>query len=195
MGVDCLQARTVAECCDSQLSEFRRILASSFFARIVDTMPFRVFLSYSLDPAEMALAWRLQTLAAAHGIEMYVPHHGTAKTASVAATVQQAIDGADCVLAIITTAATQMVQNELDYALKHQKLVIPIVRTDLAGHPVLSRFPRLFTFSPWDNPGTVETQIVEFLKEQQLTKEKQQTIGALAALGLGLLVLFSLDKE
>jgi hypothetical protein len=30
-------------------------------------------LSYSLDPTEMALAWRLQTLAAAHGIEMYVP--------------------------------------------------------------------------------------------------------------------------
>ena len=24
-------------------------------------------------PAETALAWRLQTLAAAHGIEMYVP--------------------------------------------------------------------------------------------------------------------------
>jgi hypothetical protein len=36
---------------------------------------------------------------------------------------------------------------------------------------------------------------VEFLKEQQLTKDKQQTIGALTALGLGLLVLFSLTKE
>jgi hypothetical protein len=36
---------------------------------------------------------------------------------------------------------------------------------------------------------------VEFLKEQKLTKDKQQTIGALAAVGLGLLVLFSLNKE
>jgi hypothetical protein len=36
---------------------------------------------------------------------------------------------------------------------------------------------------------------VEFLKDKQLTKDKQQTIGALAALGLGLLVLFSLNKE
>jgi hypothetical protein len=69
------------------------------------------------------------------------------------------------------------------------------VRTDLAGHPLLVRFPRVFTFSPWDNPGAVETQIVEFLKEQKLTKDKQQTIGALAAVGLGLLVLFSLNKE
>lgn len=158
-------------------------------------MAFRVFLSYSLDPTEMALAWRLQTLAAAHGIEMYVPQHGNGTTAAGAVAVQQALDRADCVLAIITTAANQMVQDELDYALEQRKLVIPIVRTDLAGNPVLARFPRVFTFSPWDNPGTVETQIVEFLKEHQLTKAKQQTIGALAALGLGLIVLFSLNKE
>jgi nucleoside 2-deoxyribosyltransferase len=158
-------------------------------------MGFRVFLSYSLDPAEMALAWRLQTLAAAHGIEMYVPQHAVSGNGPVTATVQQAIDRADCVLAIITTAATPMVQNELGYALERRKLVIPIVRTDLAGHPILGWFPRVFTFSAWDNPGTVETQIVEFLKEQQLTKDKQQTISALAALGLGLLVLFALGRE
>ena len=158
-------------------------------------MPFRVFLSYSLDPAEMALAWRLQTLAAAHGIEMYVPRHGNGSAPSGTAPVQQAIDRADCVLAIITAAASQMVQHELSYALERKKIVIPIVRADLAGHPLLAGFQRVFTFSPWDNPGTVESQIVEFLKEQQLTKEKQRTIGALAALGLGLLVLFSLNKE
>jgi hypothetical protein len=88
-----------------------------------------------------------------------------------------------------------MVQHDLRYALKHQKLVIPIVRTDLAGHPLLAGFPRVFTFSPWDNPGPVESQIVEFLKERKLTKDNQQTIGALTALGLGLLVLFSLNRE
>jgi TIR domain len=162
---------------------------------MIETMPFRVFLSYSLDPAQMALAWRLQTLAAAHGIEMYVPQPGNGGPASGAVTVQAAIDRADCVLAIITTPASQTVQHELHYALKHQKLVIPIVRTDLAGHPLLAGFPRVFTFSPWDNPGPVESQIVEFLKEQKLTKDNQQTIGALTALGLGLLVLFSLNKE
>jgi hypothetical protein len=158
-------------------------------------MAFRVFLSYSLDPADMALAWRLQTLAAAHGIEMYVPQHGTGVAAPGSVTIEEAIDRADCVLAIITTAANQMVQHDLRYALERRKLVIPIVRTDLASHPLLAQFPRVFTFSPWDNPGAVETQIVEFLKEHQLTKAKQQTIGALAALGLGLIVLFSLNKE
>ena len=57
-------------------------------------MAFRVFLSYSLDPAEMALAWRLQTLAAAHGIEMYVPQHTAGMNAQATTTIQQAIDSA-----------------------------------------------------------------------------------------------------
>jgi hypothetical protein len=126
---------------------------------------------------------------------MYVPQHGADVAAPRTATVQQAIDRADCVLAIITAAANQMVQNEPGYALERGKLVVPIVRTDLAGYSFLAGFPRVFTFSPWDNPGTVEAQIVEFLKEQQLNKGNQQTMGALAALGLGLIVLFALNKD
>jgi hypothetical protein len=39
-------------------------------------MAFRVYLSHSLDPTEAALAWRMQTLATAHGIEMFVPNYG-----------------------------------------------------------------------------------------------------------------------
>ena len=112
-----------------------------------------------------------------------------------AVSIQSAIDRADCVLAIITTAATPNVQNELRYALEKHKLVIPIVRFDVQSHPLLAQFPRVFTFSPWDNPGNIETQIVEFLKEQQVTKDKLQAIGALAAVGLGLLVLFSLSNK
>lgn len=158
-------------------------------------MAFRVFLSHSLDASEIALAWRLQTLAAAHGIEMYVPPNGAASSPSASESVQQAIDRADCVLAIITTLPSPTVQHELRYALDRGTLVIPIVRADLVGQLLPARFPRVFTFAPSENPGAVETQIVEFLKDQRLTKEKQQTIGALAALGLGLLVLFSLEKE
>jgi hypothetical protein len=70
---------------------------------------------------------------------MYVPQHGNGIAAPGAATVQHAIDRADCVLAIITAAASEMVQNELSYALDRRKLVIPIVRTDLAGHLFLSQ--------------------------------------------------------
>ena len=109
--------------------------------------------------------------------------------------IHNAIDRSDCVLAILNTAASPSVQQELRYALERRKVVIPIVRSDLVDQSLLAQFPRVFTFSPWDNPGKVENDIVEFLKQQQLTKEKQQVIGALAALGLGLLVLFALNKE
>ncbi len=81
-------------------------------------MAFRVYLSHSLDPAESALAWRLQTLATAHGIEMYVPNYGLAP-APGAVSIQSAIDRADCVLAIITTAANPNVQNERRRHLDH----------------------------------------------------------------------------
>jgi nucleoside 2-deoxyribosyltransferase len=160
-------------------------------------MAFRVFLSYSLDPSDQALAWRLQTLAAAHGIEMYVPQYG-ATSLSRAATlmIQNAIDRSDCVLAIITARANSNVQNELRYALAKQKLVIPIVHSDFAKHPLLAKFHPVFTFSERDDPGKAETKIVEFLKgQQQLSAEKQRALGALAALGLGLLVLFALSEK
>jgi hypothetical protein len=154
-------------------------------------MAFRVYLSHSLEQAESPLAWRLQTLATTHGIEMFVPNYGLPPGA---VSIESAIDRADCVLAIITTAASASVQRELRYAIEKRKLVIPIVRTDLQG-PLIAQFPRVFTFSPWDNPGNVETQIVDFLKERQVAKDKQQAIGALASVGLGLLVLLSLSHQ
>jgi hypothetical protein len=161
-------------------------------------MAFRVFLSYSLDPAEQALAWRLQTLAAAHGIEMYVPRRDSAtspRARTVPGEVQNAIDRSDCVLAILTSQANLFVQREMKHALAKKKLVIPIVHSDLAGHPLLTQFPRVFTFSPWDNPGKLEADIGKFLGEQRLSKEKTQAIGALVALGIGLLLLFSLSEK
>jgi hypothetical protein len=164
---------------------------------MVSAMAFRVFLSYSLDPSEQALAWRLQTLAAAHGIEMYVPQYRvTSLSRAATLTIESAIDRSDCVLAIITAKANSNVQNQLKHALARQKLVIPIVHSEFAKHPLLAKFDPVFAFSERDNPGKVESDIVEFLKRQeQLSKEKQQALGALAALGLGLLVLFALSEK
>jgi hypothetical protein len=158
-------------------------------------MALRVFLCHSLDPAEQALAWRLQTLAAAHGIEMYVPLRGIASRALPSVAVRAAIDRSDCVLAIINAKTDARVQGELKHALSKRKLIIPIVRSDLAGDPLVAQFPRVFAFSAWGNPGEVEGQIVEFLQKRKIDKEKKQAIGALVALGLGMLVLFALSEK
>jgi hypothetical protein len=99
------------------------------------------------------------------------------------------------VLAIITAEANGSVQKELNYALAKRKLVIPIVHSGVATHPLLEQFPRVFTFSPWENPGKVEGEVVEFLKAQRLSKEKRQAAGALVAAGLALLLLFALAEK
>jgi nucleoside 2-deoxyribosyltransferase len=160
-------------------------------------MAFKVFLSYSLDPTEEALAWRLQTLAAAHGVEMYVPRHGNSpsRQKALASESMNAIDRSDCVLAIITGKTDQAIEGELRYALTQHKPVVPIVRLDLAGTALLAQFPKVFTFSPGDNPGELETGVVEFLKRQKLSKDKQQAMGALVAVGVGLLLLYSLSEK
>lgn len=157
-------------------------------------MAFRVFLSHSLDPAEQALAWRLQTLAAAHGIEVFVPQRGSALSSSALVALHNAIDRSDCVLAIIISKADASVRKELQYALAQGKPVIPIVHSDFANHPWLAQFPR-FIFSPSDNPGKVEGQVVEYLKQQHFSKENRQAVGALVALGIGLLLLSALSEK
>lgn len=161
-------------------------------------MAFKVFLSYSLDPTEQALAWRLQTLAAAHGIEMFVPAHGLTHPIHAghsAEAIQTAIVQSDCVLAIITARADAKVIEELRYAVANRKLVIPIVRAELANHPWIAQFPKTFIFSAGYSPGKVEDEIVHFLNQQKVSKDKQQAIAGLAALGIGLLLLFSLSEK
>lgn len=160
-------------------------------------MPFKVFLTHSLDPSEEGLAWRLQTLAAAYGIQMYVPrrNHPPNRKTDLAASAVKEIDRSDCVLAIITGHADETVEAELKHARDRQKPIIPIVRSDLADNPLLTQFRPVFIFSPGDYPGKLETEVMEFLKRQQLSKEKQQAIGALVAVGVGLLFLYSLSEK
>jgi hypothetical protein len=160
-------------------------------------MAFKVFLTYSLDPSDEGLAWRLQTLAAAYGIEMSVPRRDQlpVRATALRSTAFREIDRSDCVLAIITGRADQFVEAELKHAQERRKPIVPIVRSDLAGSPLLSQFQPVFIFSPGEYPGKLETEVVEFLKQQQLSKEKTQAIGALVAVGVGLLFLYSLSEK
>jgi hypothetical protein len=59
---------------------------------------------------------------------------------------------------------------------------------------LVRKFSRVFEFSPW-NTGEVETQVVDFLKSQRLKEENQQAVGALVAIGLGLLLLLALAEK
>jgi hypothetical protein len=155
-------------------------------------MPFKVFLSYGTSPDEQVAAWRLQTLATAYGMHVYVPNRNGSGE-SVASQVRRNIDQSDCVLAIITGNIGPAVAEELNYALKMGKLIVPVVRQGLNVPPAL-RSLRVFHFSPW-NTGDVEAEVFKFLQEQKFGKEKQQALAALLAVGLGIFLLAALSKN
>ena len=164
-------------------------------------MDFKVFLSYSAAPDEQALVWRLQTLATAEGIEMYVPPRPESrspltKNAPIPPSViRKQIDSCDCVLAILASGLNQQVQQELSYALGKGKIIIPIVAEETPHASFFSRFPVVFYFSPWSNVGEIESKVVEFLKQQVRNKAQRQALGALVGIGLGLLLLSAAAKK
>ncbi len=160
-------------------------------------MPFKVFLSYGSDPDEQVTAWRLQTLATSHGIQVFVPQRREplSRRSALPAEVRQQIDQSTCVLAIIARGVDAAVEGELTYALSKGKLVVPILQEGIPMPAFLKKF-RTFRFAPW-NPAEVEAEVVEFLKTQKkkISEDNQQAVGALIAIGLGLFVLLSLAKK
>jgi nucleoside 2-deoxyribosyltransferase len=166
-------------------------------------MAFKVFLSYSTDPDEHAIVWRLQTLAASHGIQVFVPQRAGAKARTprrnaplLSDDVRSAIENSDCVLAIITSRTGPAVEKELNYALGQRKLIIPVVEQGVHEDSFLSRFERVFMFSRSNgDPGRLESEVLDFLRQQKLNKENRQAVGALVAIGTGLLLLSALAKE
>jgi nucleoside 2-deoxyribosyltransferase len=161
-------------------------------------MAFKVFLSHSTAPEEQALVWRLQTLATAHGLHVIVPQRAPASTRKqsfISEAVRSAIDQSDCVLAIITTRTPPAVQQELSYAMGKVKLIIPLVEAAVANQQIVRSFDRVFLFSHDEYPGKVENKVVQFLNEQRISKENRQALGALIAIGLGMLLLQSVGKE
>ena len=168
----------------------------------------RVFLSYSLGPGAQALAWRLQTLAAAHGIRVDVPRRKTYQIS------QAEYDGAhkqdlgkmaraDCVLLIVAADNQQArlaIRDEVNQALGRKKLIIPIVKEGLehrhAARGVLEEASvPTFILSLKDGPGSVEGEIAQYLKSGGLAEAKQRAVQALVAIALGLVSLTSLAEK
>ena len=176
---------------------------------IADAMALRVFLSYSLNPEEGALPWRLQTLATAYGVGMYVPRRKTyqlsqARYSAADKEDRAAMDRSDCVLAIITADDAQArgaIRDELGRA-AGRKLIVPVVQEGYEGLPILKDLREkasvpAFVFSLQDGAGKVESAVVRYLKAQRLiklSKEDKQAIAALVEVVMGLLSLTSLAQ-
>lgn len=162
-------------------------------------MAFKVFLSYRNGPEEQLVVFRLQTLAAAYGIHVFVPpRNGLQRSPArqsrpLSEDVQRMIDQSDCVLAIMTGVPGRALQAELTYASAKGKTILPVLRADMEPPAFLGGMP-VFRFSPND-PSGVETKVVEFLRQQQFSKQQSQAMGALVAIGLGLFLLAAFSEK
>lgn len=157
-------------------------------------MAFKVFLSYSTDLEDQVIVWRLQTLAAAHGIHLAVPSRSP-RGVLLPDDDRRSIDQADCVLAILTSRTGPAVQKELNYALGKSMIIIPIAQRESVRPSDLKNFHPVFWFSAWEDPGNVVGPVVNFLKQQAVAKEQRQAVGALVAIGIGMFMLAAASKE
>ncbi len=156
-------------------------------------MAFKVFLISGTDPNEQVAAWRLQTLATAYGMHVSVPNRNGSQTGGIVDQVRRAIDQSDCVLAIITENMGPVVAHELNYALSRGKIIVPVVREGIAVPPALKKLP-IFYFSPW-NSAQAESEVLEFLKKQKVSKENLQSMAAFILAGLGVFLLAALSEK
>lgn len=151
---------------------------------------YRVFLSYNTQD-EMTVVWRLQTLAAASGLHLDVPSPTQRANSSA---IRKMIDDADSVIVFLTAKPTAQVNEELAYALKRKRPVIPIVERGTtstsieallqhSGVPVFELDARY----PWQ----MERQLADYLAKQKIDKDARNAILALAGAFIG---LFLLDK-
>jgi hypothetical protein len=169
-------------------------------------MALRVFLSHSVGVEEQALAWRWQTLAAAHGIQVYVPrrlHHEVPQTyAKAKEEVRREIERSDCVLVLITnlsSATRRALEDELYRALALKKLGIPIVEEDLKDDKLVRSLVKSgvssFFFPPGGKRGRRREEVARLLERHNISKEKRQAIGGLVALADGLLTLNAVSNK
>jgi len=151
---------------------------------------YRVFLSYN-TPDEMAVVWRLQTLAAASGLHVDVPNAPQRQDWGAVANM---IDNADSVIVFLTQKATPQVERELTYALNKKRPVIPIVERGITTTPIKSLLQHsnvpVFELDP-RNPWQMENQVATYLQKQRYGKDTKNAILALAGTFVG---LFLLDK-
>ncbi len=100
-----------------------------------------LFLSYNLSRTDMV--GRLQTLAAAHGITVYVPHPEDRRGDRISSSASQMIDASTLVIALCTKQLSSKVLQEVQYARDKNKPVLLIVEKGIEVPHSLREFPAL----------------------------------------------------
>jgi TIR domain len=138
--------------------------------------------------------------AALQGIKPYLAEHDVRAGESLAEKVEAAIDASAAVVVMITdhSVNSQYVQQEIGYARKAKKLIIPIVQTGISGDQLGMLQGIEYISFDFDNPHEGHAQLTAALRklaEKHAAKRasKEQELVLAAALACLLLLLITLD--
>lgn len=154
-------------------------------------MAFRVFLSHSTT--DMDIVYDLYRWLLSEGLEAYVAEFYPQPGIPLPSKVTGAIDICDCFIALLTADGTrsEFVNQEIGYALKAGKLIVPIVEEGIVKPKGFLRDVEYIPFSRYD-PTDAISRVAYFLRERAVRKEEEErnkAILGIAAFVLGLLGL------
>lgn len=150
-------------------------------------MTFQVFVSHSTK--DFDIVNELAKWLESKGVVVHVAESQIQAGKAVSRKVSGLIESSDCVLAILTIggARSEWVNQEIGYAMRAGKLVVPLVEEGVE----VKGFLESLEYIPFDrrNPYDAVTRAVEYLRTLAIRKEEEER-GRLV-LG-GLLLLFGL---
>ncbi len=160
----------------------------------------RIFLSYNVSRSDMVVLWRLQTLAAAHGIALFIPHPQDRRGDRVSGRVAQMIQSSMLVVVLCTQPELgQRVKREVEYAVQIGKPVLFVLEKRVTLPREWEALPTIRFDPRRDPPGQLEQRVIDHLVKQGkrfgLGKKQASALGLLLGIGMALLVLYLLTKE
>jgi hypothetical protein len=143
---------------------------------------------------DQLVALRLQTLAAVYGLTVYVPPATTRQTLEprLSKEVEDRLKESDVILAVMMHNPAASALSEMNWALAHGRLLIPIVSPSVSPE-YFAAFQQHFVLN-LDDPSQTESSIVKFLAEKQQATHSTAALVALTTLALGL-ILFSSNSK
>lgn len=142
----------------------------------------------------MVIVWRLQTLAAASGLQLDVPNNKQRANSLLTA---QMIEEADAVIILLTKSAleSEFVTSEINFAVSKNKTVIPIFVKGIVSKTIRALVGApVFVFDPQE-PWKMESELSKFLTKKVKDKETRNAILALAGTFAGLFLLSKLSES
>jgi hypothetical protein len=155
-------------------------------------MVFTVFVSHSVK--DLWLVYLLKPWLESRGINVYIAEESPEPGKPLPKKIAEAIDRSDVVLALLTSdgARSQWVHQEIGYAIKAGKLVIPVIEEGvevkgfLIGVEYIS-FRR-------DNPWLAIQYIISYIEKLKTEKEKEEALKTLAMAILFFMLLLAFRR-